>query len=87
MGVGGPRHSTAALALAKNSGTLKEDRVGLQGPFWTSMEKRKFFVPTGVLTTNRPFRIASLYRLRYFGCPGKAISHVKVCQVVRSGLM
>ena len=41
------------------------------GPVWTEAEN---LAPTGIRSPDRPFRWGSLYRLRYPGPRGKAIS-------------
>jgi hypothetical protein len=64
MGVGGQRHTPAALPPGKKPGTLCiEGWMGLRD----GLNRTENLAPTGIRTPDRPARSASLYQLRYLG--------------------
>ena len=64
MGVGGQRHTPAALPPVKTQCPLYRRLVGSPGPFWTGAEYIAFTV---IRPLDRPARSKSLYRLSYPG--------------------
>jgi hypothetical protein len=63
-GVGGQRHTPAALRLVKTRCPLYRRLGGSPGPFWTGAEN---IAVTGIRSFDRPARSKSLYRLSYLG--------------------
>ena len=61
MGVGGQRHTPAALSPGKTRHTLYRRLDGAPGPVWTDAEN---LAPTGIRSPDRPARGQSLYRHR-----------------------
>ena len=63
-GVGGQRHTPAALLSVKTRGPLYRRLGGSPEPVWTGVENIAF---TGIRSLDRPAPTKSLYRLSYLG--------------------
>jgi hypothetical protein len=64
MGVGGKRHSPAALPPGKDPVPIVQEAGWAPGPVWTDAE---ILAPIGIRSPDRPARSQSLYRLSYSG--------------------
>ena len=65
MGVGGQRHTPAALPPGKDPVPIVQEAGWAPGPVWTGAEN--LAPPTGIRFPDRPARSESLYRLSFRG--------------------